>query len=71
MRKGNFTTTRTSSGSVTGGQPAINNFINKNENGGGSAIDAVKSGAVTIESRENELKAATGFKQKGWKGFQK
>ena len=39
--------------------------------GGGSAIDAVKSGAVTIESRENELKAATGFKQKGWKGFQK
>jgi hypothetical protein len=58
MRKGNFTTTRTSSGSVTGGQPAINNFINKNEN-------------ATIKQREDELKASTGFKQKGFSGFQK
>ena len=39
--------------------------------GGGSAIDAVKNGAVTLESREAELKKASGFKQKGWKGFQK
>ncbi len=58
MRKGNFKTTRTSSGSVTGGQAAVNNFINQNEN-------------ATIKQRENELKASAGFKQKGWTGFQK
>ena len=58
MRKGNFTTTRSSSGSVTGGQAAVNNFINQNEN-------------ATIKQRENELKSASGFKQKGWTGFQK
>ena len=58
MRKGNFTTTKTSSGSVTGGQAAVNNFISQNEN-------------ATIKQRENELKASTGFKQKGFSGFQK
>lgn len=58
MRKGNFTTTRSSSGSVTGGKAAVNNFISQNEN-------------ATIKQREDELKSASGFKQKGWTGFQK
>ena len=58
MRKGNFTTTRTSSGSVTGGQAAVNNFINQNEN-------------ATIKQREDELKSVSGFRQKGWSGYQK
>ena len=58
MRKGNFTTTKTSSGSVTGGQAAVNNFISQNE-------------SATIKQRENELNSASGFKQKGWSGYQK
>jgi len=39
--------------------------------GGGSAIDAVTSGKVTLTGLENELKASAGFKQKGWSGYQK
>ena len=39
--------------------------------GNGSAIDAVTSGKVTIKGLEDQLKASTGFRQKGFSGFQK
>jgi len=39
--------------------------------GGGSAIDAVTSGKVTIKGLEDQLKSSAGFKQKGFSGFQK
>ena len=38
--------------------------------GGGSAIDAVTSGKVTIKGLEDQLKSST-FRQKGWSGYQK
>ena len=39
--------------------------------GNGSAIDAVTSGKVTIQGLEDQLKSASGFRQKGWSGYQK
>jgi len=39
--------------------------------GGGSAIDAVTSGKVTLTGLEDQLKTSAGFKQKGWSGYQK